>query len=141
LPFKCNLQRYNVDATLAIETLQSPRTLPLGSEAEAPPSPNSKARHWAPAPAVNASTILPHHRKTLPGAHAAREAALLAAQFQDPKQAGVACVTLRLAPRTRIASTVGTLNHLRVPSGCLFHFVGNSGSFLPPGGALHVESS
>ena len=68
-----------------------------------------------------------------PQSSAAAEAAKLARASQDGGMSGVASVTLMLPPRTRIQACVGVLNHLRVPSGCLFHFVGSSECVLPTG--------
>lgn len=120
-------EHFYVDATLTME--KRPRASP---EAESGFSPKSAAAGSSPKNT---------RRKTLPLDSAARRAAMLSIRSQEPEQAGVACVTLRLPPRTRIASTVGTLNHLQVPSGCLFHFVGSSGSFLPPGATVALPSA
>jgi hypothetical protein len=39
-----------------------------------------------------------------------------------------------------IQACVGVLNHLRVPSGCLYHFVGSSECVLPTGACVTLPS-
>jgi hypothetical protein len=127
-------EHFYVDATMTgTGKTRSARTSWQGKQTtgageEPPPSPKPSARL---------------HRRLRTEA-SARRAAMTAAQMQGSKQAGMACVALMLPPRTRVTSTAGALNHLLVPSGCLFHFQGSSsstGCFLPPGAEVTLPLS